>query len=227
MDKQSPSGERPGASSSVNRQHKVVLQNSRGEKLVGIFHDTGSKELVVICHGFRSSKECIIVVNIAAALEREGISVFRFDFSGHGESEGSFRLGNYLREADDLRDVVEHFSKDQRSIAALVGHSKGGNVVLFHASKYNNVATVVNISGCFDLEARIDPWYGTGHLQQIRQNGFTEIKNKKGKILYQVTRENLKARGVATQTAALSIDTNCRVLIVHGSKMKWYLYQML
>ncbi|CAM8895364.1 unnamed protein product [Rhodiola kirilowii] len=73
MDGQAPSGERPGASSSVNRQRKVVLQNSRGEKLVGIFQDTGSKELVVICHGFRSSKECITVVNIAAALERDGI----------------------------------------------------------------------------------------------------------------------------------------------------------
>ncbi|KAL9667761.1 hypothetical protein QQ045_002126 [Rhodiola kirilowii] len=106
----------------------------------------------------------------------------------------------------------------KKSIVALVGHSRGGNVVLFHASKYNDVPTAVSISGCFDLEARIDPSFGTCYLQQIRQNGFTDIKDKIGKILYQATQDNLKARRVATQSAALSIDTNCRVLIVHGSE---------
>jgi hypothetical protein len=38
-------------------QHqRVVIENSHGEKLVGVLHDTGSTETVVICHGFRSSK---------------------------------------------------------------------------------------------------------------------------------------------------------------------------
>ena len=41
------------------------------------------------------------------------------------ESEGSFRYGNYRREVDDLRDVVEHFCGAHRSIVAIVGHSKG------------------------------------------------------------------------------------------------------
>lgn len=33
-----------------------MIQNNHGEKLVGILHDTGSDELVIVCHGFRSSK---------------------------------------------------------------------------------------------------------------------------------------------------------------------------
>lgn len=41
------------------------------------------------------------------------------------ESEGSFKYGNYRREAEDLRAVVEHFKAEGRCIVAIVGHSKG------------------------------------------------------------------------------------------------------
>lgn len=37
-------------------QHKVIIPNKHGEKLVGILHESGSREIVILCHGFRSSK---------------------------------------------------------------------------------------------------------------------------------------------------------------------------
>nr|GMD45930.1 putative esterase [Ipomoea batatas] len=121
-------------------QHKkVVVVNNHGEKLVGILHETGSKELVIVCHGFKSSKDRIPMVNLAAAFEKGGISAFRFDFAGNGESEGSFQYGNYHREADDLHTVVEHFRQNGRFITAIIGHSKGGNAVLLYASKYRDI----------------------------------------------------------------------------------------
>ncbi|KAL1218335.1 hypothetical protein V5N11_028046 [Cardamine amara subsp. amara] len=70
-------------SSSNAQQKKIVIPNSRNEKLVGLLHETGSKEVVVLCHGFRSNKENQILKNVADALEKEGISAFRFDFSGN------------------------------------------------------------------------------------------------------------------------------------------------
>jgi len=39
------------------------------------------------------------------------------------ESEGTD--GNYWREADDLRAVIEHFNGASRVTSAIVGHSKG------------------------------------------------------------------------------------------------------
>lgn len=42
------------------------------------------------------------------------------------ESEGSFQYGNYRREAEDLRAVVQHFCEKKRVITAILGHSKGG-----------------------------------------------------------------------------------------------------
>lgn len=41
------------------------------------------------------------------------------------ESEGSFEFGNYWREAEDLRAVIEHFSGKNREVTAIIGHSKG------------------------------------------------------------------------------------------------------
>ncbi|MCH81986.1 hypothetical protein A2U01_0002781, partial [Trifolium medium] len=112
------------------------------------------------------------MVNLAAALEKDGISAFRFDFAGNGESEGSFQYGNYYREVEDLRAIVQHFREKKYVITAIVGHSKvsgesvvfrrfagnvafcrfvGGNVVLLYASKFKDIDTVVNISGRFNL----------------------------------------------------------------------------
>lgn len=202
-------------------ERRIVIRNSHGENLVGILLETGSKDLVIICHGFQSKKERIPMVTLATTLGREGISAFRFDFAGNGESEGSFMYGNYRREAEDLRAVVRHFRKNQRLITAIVGHSKGGNVVLLYSSKYNDLPTVINISGRFHLEKGMEGRLGKDFLQRIKQNGFIDVKNRKGQFEYLVTQESLMDRLTTdTRAACLSIDQNCRVLTIHGSRDK-------
>ncbi|GMH12370.1 hypothetical protein Nepgr_014211 [Nepenthes gracilis] len=199
-------------------QQKVVIPNCHGEKLVGVLHETGSKKLVVVCHGFRSSKDRIPMVNLAVVPGKIGISTFRFDFAGNGESEGSFQYGNYHREVEDLRAVVQHFRGKKHTIIAILGHSKGGNVVLLYASKYHDVYTVVNISGRFDLEKGMEDRLGKDFLQRIKQQGFIEIKNRRGKLKYRVTEENLLDRfTIDTLTQCKLIPPDCRVLTVHGS----------
>lgn len=206
---------------SADQQEKILIQNSYGEKLVGVLHEAGSKEIVVVCHGFRSSKECIPMVNLAALLQKSGISGFSFDFAGNGESEGSFQYGNYRREVEDLRAVVQHFLEKRRVIAAIVGHSKGGNVVLLYASKYHDVCRVVNISGRFALETGIEGRLGKNFLERIRQDGFIDVYNRKGRFEYRVTEESLMDRLTTdVQASCKSIPNACRVLTVHGSMDK-------
>lgn len=203
------------------QQRRVVIENNHGEKLSGILHETGSKQLVIVCHGFQSSKERIPMVNLAAVLEKEGISAFRFDFAGNGESEGSFQYGNYRREAEDLRAVVQHFRRENRVISAVIGHSKGGNVVLLYASKYNDVHTVVNISGRFNLEKGMEGRLGKDFLLRLKQHGYIDVFNRKGKYEYRVTEESLKDRLTTDiHAVCLLIQQECRVLTVHGSMDK-------
>ncbi|XP_061367827.1 uncharacterized protein LOC133310842 isoform X3 [Gastrolobium bilobum] len=197
-------------------KRRVIIQNCHGENLVGILHDAASTELVIVCHGFQSSKERIPMVNLAAALEKDGISSFRFDFAGNGESEGSFQYGNYYREVEDLRAVVQYFREEKHVITAIVGHSKGGNVVLLYASKYKDVDIVVNISGRFNLARGMESRLGKNFIQRIKQDGFIDVKNKRGKIMYRVTEESLMDRlSTITHLACLSIPENCSSWI-HG-----------
>ncbi|KAJ4965571.1 hypothetical protein NE237_017420 [Protea cynaroides] len=200
-------------------QQRVIIKNKHNEKLVGVLHETGSTELVILCHGFRCSKEHEIFKNLAAALEKDGISVFRFDFAGNGESEGSFEFGNYLKEAEDLRSVVLHFSGAKRLVSAILGHSKGGDVVLLYASSYPDVHTVVNASGRFDLKCGIESRLGKDFMQRIRKDGFIDVKNDTGKFKFRVTEESLMDRlNIDMHAACLSISKDCRVLTIHGSK---------
>ncbi|KAL8035913.1 hypothetical protein ABFS82_12G122600 [Erythranthe guttata] len=200
-------------------QQKVTILNKRDEKLVGVLHDTASQKLVVLCHGFRSTKEFDIMVNVASALESEGISAFRFDFSGNGESEGLFHFGNYSSEVEDLRSVIDYFQEINRSTVAILGHSKGGNVVLLYASKYHDIPAVVNISGRYDLKKGLEERIGKKFLEKINKDGYIDIKKRTGEVDYRVTKESIMERlNTNMHEACLSIDEKCRVLTVHGSE---------
>ncbi|CAA7402936.1 unnamed protein product [Spirodela intermedia] len=253
----------------VSPQRRISMTNNHGEKLVGILHETGSKELVILCHGFRSSKcggsgrvgerreksvmgwgererererhlpffhlqsqivanprrfsdletllEEKILLNLVSVLSREGISTFRFDFSGNGESEGTFQYGNYRKEAGDLRSVIQHFLGEEREIIAIAGHSKGGNAVLLYASMYHDIKKVINISGRFALDRGMEGRLGKNFMERVKEAGFIDVKDKLGP--YRVTIESLMDRlSTDMHQASLSIDKDCRVMTVHGSE---------
>ncbi|XP_010262103.1 PREDICTED: uncharacterized protein LOC104600705 isoform X2 [Nelumbo nucifera] len=202
----------------VSQKQRIIIQNNYGQKLVGVLHETGSVELVILCHGFRCSKESSIITNLATVLEKEGISAFRFDFSGNGESEGSFQYGNYGGETDDLHAVVLHFSRLKRLITAILGHSKGGDVVLLYASRFPDVHTVINVSGRFYMERGIEDRLGKDFMERIKKDGFIDVWHKTGKVAYRVTKESLMDRlNTDMHAASLSIKRDCRVLTIHGS----------
>ncbi|GMY36316.1 non-heme chloroperoxidase-like isoform X2 [Fagus crenata] len=185
-------------------QQKVIIPKKYGEKLVGILHETGSVEIVILCHGFRSSKEYNVMVNLAVSLGNEGISAFRFDFAGNGESEGTFQFANYYREVDDLHAVIQHFSGANVAENVIAG----GNVVLLYPSKYHSIHTVKGI------EQRL----GKDFMQRIKEDGFVDIKNKTGSVDFHVTEESLlEPLSTNMHEACLQIDKECRVLTVHGS----------
>ncbi|XP_024182144.1 uncharacterized protein LOC112187538 isoform X1 [Rosa chinensis] len=168
------------AQNPVSQPEKVVITNRHGEKLVGLLHETGSKELVILCHGARSHKGDNIMTKLALALKKEGISAFCFDFAGNGESEGTFQFGQYWREVDDLHAVVQHFSGTNHTVSAILGHSKGGDEVLLYASKYGDVRTVVNVSGRYDLNGGLELRLGKNFMERIKKQGYLDIKDKTG-----------------------------------------------
>ncbi len=141
---------------------RVTLPNKQGLELAGILEEAGKckgeEEVCILCHGFRSSKDSSTLSSLSKALVEAGMSTFRFDFQGNGESQGEFAYGNYWREVEDLRAVIEYWKAQGRRVETIIGHSKGGNCVLLYASKYHDVPNIVNISGRFSLDAGTNPF---------------------------------------------------------------------
>ncbi|XP_015692225.1 uncharacterized protein LOC102717014 isoform X1 [Oryza brachyantha] len=206
------------SSNPAAQEERVVITNKHGEKLVGLLQHMGSNKIVVLCHGFTASKNDSIIVDLANALTKQGVGIFRFDFSGNGESEGEFQYGNYRKEADDLHSVVSHLHQEKYDVKAIVGHSKGGDVVVLYASIYDDVQMVVNLSGRFYLERGIEERLGKEFMDIIDKEGYIDAKTKSGRVLYRVTKQSLMERlNTDMRAASLSISKECRFFTVHGS----------
>ncbi|RAL51123.1 hypothetical protein DM860_005479 [Cuscuta australis] len=199
-------------------QQKISIPNKDNDKLVGVLHNTGSPDIVVLCHGYGCTKENEIIVNLASALAKEGISAFRFDFAGVGESEGTFKYCRCQGEAEDLHSVVEYFTAQKLKVAAIVGHSKGGDVALLYASKDQYVHTVVNVSARYDVHRGFDVFFGKDYMQRLKTDGFIRVVDKDG-VEHRVTEEEMMDQlSTDMHEACAQLDKSCRVLTIHGSK---------
>ena len=85
--------------------------------------------MVMLLHGFSGNKNESLFIKIANELEKSGIASIRFDFNGHGESEGEFQNMTVLNEIEDAKKVYEYVSSlDYVKSVSVAGHSQGGVV---------------------------------------------------------------------------------------------------
>jgi alpha/beta superfamily hydrolase/peroxiredoxin len=100
--------------------------------------------MVVFCHGFGGTKEGPLFELITDSLQKHGISSIRFDFNGHGESEGKFEEMTVPNEINDAKKVIEYV-RDLRYVSkiALVGHSQGGVVASMTAGELGSDISAV------------------------------------------------------------------------------------
>lgn len=92
---------------------------------------TSAKEpLVIICHGFSGNCQTPFMTDLSESIVAQGMATLRFDFNGHGRSDGQFKDMTVLNEIDDLKEVIAWATKQSwvKDIS-LVGHSQGGVVV--------------------------------------------------------------------------------------------------
>lgn len=79
-------------------------------------------------HGISGSSQDPVVVHVAESLNRAGIGALRFDFNGHGRSEGNSADMTVPNEIEDARAVLAFAGLDVVSVVGLAGHSQGGVV---------------------------------------------------------------------------------------------------
>ena len=172
--------------------------------------DTGSEKcpMVLLMHGIFSSKDINPMPTLAKELAARGIASVRFDFDGHGKSEGRMQDMTIEKELADAKAV---------SSVGLLGHSQGGVVASMTAGRLASAGTapeaVVLIApgsvikdacqGGKFFNATFDP---KDPPEFIRCWGFMKLGRE-----YLLTTQELDIYGTAA-------DFKGPVLLLHGTK---------
>ncbi|MFP4227143.1 MAG: alpha/beta hydrolase family protein, partial [Desulfobacterales bacterium] len=99
----------------------------------------------IFAHCFTCTKNLKAVGNISRALNRAGIAVMRFDFTGLGESEGDFADTNFTTNVSDLVDAADFLAAEYQAPEILIGHSLGGAAVIQAAAHIESAKAVAVI----------------------------------------------------------------------------------
>ena len=118
----------------------VVIDGDHG-KLQAVIHKPTLKQgervpMVVLCHGFMGNMQSGLLIKIAELLQAQGIASIRFDFNGHGQSEGRFQDMTVPNEIVDAKKVIDYVrALPYVSSVAISGHSQGGVVAAMTAGE--------------------------------------------------------------------------------------------
>ncbi len=129
-------------------EQRIYFVNSRGYTLAGVLNVPSAPApypVVIFSHGFDSSKNSPRSVPISDELVGRGIATFLFDYTGHGESEGTKRDSTITQQLDDLRHavtLVELRDDIDKGKIGLHGSSSGCLTCLY-LSLEHRIATMV------------------------------------------------------------------------------------
>jgi len=124
--------------------------------------DAPPRAYVLFAHCFTGSKDNRAAARIAKGLWARGFAVFRFDFTGLGESKGEFANTTFSSNLDDLVAAADFLRRTRQAPALLVGHSLGGAAVLAAAGRIPEARAVCTIG------APADPAHVQHHFAATR-----------------------------------------------------------
>ena len=93
----------------------------------------GRCPLVILLHGFSSTRDRTHNVLAAAAMRDAGFATLRFDLYGHGESGGEFRNHTLYKWISNTLAVIDFVRQNDWTELYLSGHSQGGLVAALAA----------------------------------------------------------------------------------------------
>jgi len=208
-------------------EKRVEFKNSRGKKLVGALHIPDKKKkhpAVIICHGFKRTKEQIIPLVLSRNLSVEGFVVLRFDFSNWGESAGGYSNMKFTQEIKDVDSALKYVSKQpfvDKNRIGLAGLSLGGGVVLVSAANnLKKVKTVVAFAPSLDFYNIIRNHFDkTGQKEAWKRKGYSYMYDR-GRDTYWKFNYSFLKDSQKVKPFDYYDKIKCPVFIIQGSKDK-------
>lgn len=128
---------------------------SRGKQLCGILKERKNAPLIVIVHGWTSSKKGKTMKTLKF-LAKTKYAVLAFDFYGHGESEGRLEDMTISIGVRNVIDAVKYARKLGYKNIILIGSSFGGLCSMLAAPEIKPAAIVLRAPISYYFEETLD-----------------------------------------------------------------------
>ncbi len=192
------------------------------------------KKVVIFCHGYKGFKDWGPWNLLAEHFAKADFFFIKFNFSHNGGTIEqpidfpdleAFGNNNYTKELDDLKSIIDWISTDNTyknevniDDISLIGHSRGGGIVLLKSNEDNRVKKVVTLAAVCDFGKRSST---IGDLENWKKNGVKYVVN--GRTNQQMPHfyqfyENYKLNEARLSIPNAVRNLNIPQLIIHGNK---------
>jgi len=203
---------------------KIIFSSTDGLDFAGVWEipDKLTTKAIVLAHGITADKdEKGIFIQLADQLVKVGFAVFRFDFRGHGESDGKSVDVTISGELKDLEAAMQEVKRKGYQEIGLLGASVGGGTCTLYTVAHQQEITCLclwNPALNYDhtFLNPTSPWVREQkeHMKKdIEEKGWTTLGSRKfviGKALF----DDMAKLKPFEALKKIKVPT----LIIHGTK---------
>ena len=150
---------------------------------------SSTKPLVIFAHGYKGFKDWGSWDLVAQSFAEAGFDFLKFNFSHNGGTVEdpidfpdleAFSENTYSRELEDIEAITQlalsgiavDGKKRSWDKVSLIGHSRGGGIVIIHAGQSKNVSHLATWASVADYGERFD-----FDMEEWKRTGVTTVRN--------------------------------------------------
>jgi pimeloyl-ACP methyl ester carboxylesterase len=178
------------------KKNKILHSENKKPILYDVyFNETNNAQPVVIfCHGYKGFKDWGAWHLVAEAFAEAGFCFVKFNFSHNGGTVEqpidfpdleAFAENNFSLELEDLERVLNEIENGSENLPkeistiSLIGHSRGGGIVLIKAEEDARIHKVATWASVSNFKARFQE--DTAEFKTWKETGVTHVENRRTK----------------------------------------------
>ena len=216
-------------------EHNNVIHSDKKRPIVyDVYYNKNNtpKPVVVFCHGYKGFKDWGAWHLVAEEFAKAGFFFLKFNFSHNGGTVEqpidfpdleAFSENTYTKELDDVNRVLKElklYSKEaDTSQVHIIGHSRGGGLVLLAAEIHDSIIKTATWAGVSDFATRF--YEGTEAFKEWKKSGITYVENARTnqQLPHKFSfYEDFDANREAYSIKRAVSNTQKPLLVVHGSE---------
>ncbi|WP_029036449.1 alpha/beta hydrolase family protein [Salinimicrobium xinjiangense] len=221
----------------VKKEKNISLKGLHGRPVpTDVFYteEGGNKPVLLFCHGYKGFKDWGAWNIMGEEFAKNGFLFIKFNFAFNGGTLDepidfpdldAFGENTYTKELDDLEVLINWICSEDfpfieiadLSRFTLMGHSRGGGVVVVKAGEDERIQKLITLSAVSDFGDRFPQGQ---ELEAWRQKGIAYIENSRTKQqmphlfdFYEDFKANEERLTISRSAKKLQIPT----LIIHGT----------